>query len=107
MNILIAEDDPITLRRLQYFLEKWGHQVLSGQNGLEAIELFLTHPVELILTDWMMPEMDGLELVSQIANRGPDAAYVYVIILTSKNDKADTVQALSMEGVKRLYHQAL
>ncbi|MBI9083077.1 MAG: response regulator [Desulfobacterales bacterium] len=99
MNILVAEDDPITLRRLQYFLEKWGHHVLSGQNGLEAIEIFLTHPVELVLTDWMMPEMDGLELVKQIANRGMDAAYVYVIILTAKSDKADVVQALSLEGV--------
>lgn len=99
MNILVVEDDSITLRRLQYFLEKWGHHVLSARNGLEAIEIFLTHPVELVLTDWIMPEMDGLELVEQITKRDVDADYVYVILLTSKSDKADVVQALSVEGV--------
>lgn len=99
MNILVAEDDPITLRRLQYFLEKWGHRVLPAQNGLVALESFLANDIELVLTDWMMPEMDGIELVRQIANRGSEAAYVYVIILTARRDMADVVQALSMEGV--------
>jgi cyclic di-GMP phosphodiesterase len=99
MNILIVEDDPTTLHRLQHFVEKWGHNVVSGRNGLEALEKFLSHSVDLVLTDWMMPEMDGLELVHHISGRGADAPYVYVIILTARGDKNDVVRALSSGGV--------
>ena len=63
MNILIAEDDAITRRRLQHFLEKWDHQVITSENGLDALEHFLSKEIDMVITDWMMPEMDDLELV--------------------------------------------
>lgn len=99
MNILIAEDDPITLRRLQHFLEKWGHHVRMAPNGLDALEQFLSEPVDIVITDWMMPEMDGLALVQHIRNRSKDKAYVYTILLTSRGDKEDVVKGLSEVGV--------
>ena len=66
MNILIAEDDAITLRRLQHFLEKWDHHVITAVNGEDALEKFMAQDVELVITDWMMPQMDGLQLVRAI-----------------------------------------
>jgi len=99
LNILIAEDDAITLRRLQHFLEKWDHHVTTAANGVEALEKFLDQDVELVITDWMMPEMDGMELVRQIRSGGRDKPYVYTILLTSRGEKEDVVKGLSEVGV--------
>lgn len=98
MNILIAEDDSITRRRLQHFLEKWHHHVIASENGLEALEKFLSMEFDMVITDWMMPEMDGLKLVEHIRNHGRDKAYVYTILLTSRGDKEDIVKGLSEIG---------
>ena len=97
LKILIAEDDTITLRRLHHFLEKWGHGVVTAQNGNDAFEKFMAADFDLVITDWMMPEMDGLELVTHINDA--DKPYVYVILLTSRGEKDDVVKALSKEGV--------
>ena len=99
MNILIAEDDPIILKRLQHFLEKWGHQVFAAHNGLEALENFLSKEVDIVITDWMMPQMDGPELVGHIRSQAGTKHFVYIILLTSRGDKADVVKALSEIGV--------
>ncbi|MBW1895058.1 MAG: response regulator [Deltaproteobacteria bacterium] len=94
MNILIAEDEKVSLHRLKHFLEGWGHRTIPTQNGLEALENFLSEQVDIVITDWMMPEMDGLELVRHIRGRGEGKPYVYVILLTAKGDKGDIVNAL-------------
>ena len=99
MNILIAEDDAITLRRLQHFLEKWDHRVVTAVNGKDALEKFMAQDVELVITDWMMPEMDGMELVRRIRSGGSDKPYVYTILLTSRGEKEDVVKGLSEVGV--------
>ena len=99
MNILIAEDDAITLRRLQHFLEKWDHHVITAVNGEDALEKFMTQDVELVITDWMMPKMDGMELVRRIRSGGSDKPYVYTILLTSRGEKEDVVKGLSEVGV--------
>lgn len=99
MNILIAEDDAITLNRIRHFLEKWGHHVIPAKDGKEALEKFLSDDVDIILTDWNMPEMDGMELVRQINRHGHIKPFVYTIFLTSRSYKDDVVAALSEEGV--------
>jgi len=93
MNILVAEDEAIALKRSKYFLEKWGHSVITVQNGLEALEEFLSSKIDLVITDWMMPEMDGLELIRHIRSR-TETPFAYVILLTSREDKKDIVKAL-------------
>jgi len=99
LNILIAEDDAITLSRIRHFLEKWDHDVIIAKDGREALEKFISNDVDIVLTDWNMPEMDGLELVRQIGEHGHAKPYVYVIFLTSRGDKDDVVEALSEDGV--------
>jgi len=99
LKILIAEDEAITRRRLRHFLEKWNHQVISSENGLDALEHFLSKEIDIVITDWMMPEMDGLELAGHIRSRGREKPYVYTILLTSRGDKEDVVKGLSEVGV--------
>jgi len=99
VNILVAEDDPIILKRVRHFLEKWGHWVLPAQNGLEALEKFLSEPVDIVISDWMMPKMDGLELIGHIREQVSDRPFVYIILLTARGEKADVVRALTQGGV--------
>ena len=93
MNILVAEDEAIALKRSKYFLEKWGHSVITVQNGLEALEMFLSSNIDLVITDWMMPLMDGLDLCKKIRSSGNEK-YVYIIILTARDQKKDLIQIL-------------
>jgi len=99
LNILIAEDERINLARLQRFLEKWGHRVYPSANGLDALEIFLSKEIDIIITDWMMPQMDGLELVHHVRGQGGPKPFVYIMMLTSRGDKEDIVSVLSESGV--------
>ena len=93
MNVLIAEDEQSTRMRLQRNLEKLGFQPTVAENGLEAWNLFQSGEFPLVLTDWMMPEMDGLELIRRIrANSQPQ--YTYVIMLTSKSETSEIVEGM-------------
>ncbi|QEG43814.1 PP2C family protein-serine/threonine phosphatase [Roseimaritima ulvae] len=93
MNVLIAEDESATRMRLQRNLEKLGFQATSAANGAEAWKLFQEGDFPLVLTDWMMPEMDGLELVRKIRAAGQQQ-YTYVIMLTSKSEKSEIVEGM-------------
>ncbi|RMH00880.1 MAG: diguanylate cyclase, partial [Planctomycetota bacterium] len=86
MDILIAEDDATTRRLLQKTLEKWGHRVQAAPNGEEALAIYRRGGVHLVITDWMMPGMDGPELVQRIrATRLFSSIQPYVILVTSKS----------------------
>jgi sigma-B regulation protein RsbU (phosphoserine phosphatase) len=94
MKILIAEDDPILLQFLARMVQSWGHAVLCAADGLEAWHCFERHAdVDLVISDWMMPGLDGPELVRRIRNcRRP--GYVYLMLLTAKARSADIVQGM-------------
>jgi two-component system, chemotaxis family, protein-glutamate methylesterase/glutaminase len=68
MKILIAEDDLVSARILQIFFSKQGEEVTVVQNGREALEELKNNYFDVLLTDWMMPEMDGIELVRNVKN---------------------------------------
>ncbi len=95
MKILVADDESLARNLLQFQLEQWGHSVLSAENGAQAWELFQSHDFQIVITDWMMPEMTGIDLLRKI--RASDrAGYVYVILLTStKRAKEDLVTGLT------------
>ena len=82
MRILIAEDDPVSRRILAATAEKLGHEVLRAEDGVEAWDLFQTQPVDVVITDWMMPRADGLDLCRRIRAEGR-ARYTYLVLLTA------------------------
>lgn len=90
MEILIVEDDYISRNLLKKMLVEMGHDVLEMENGRQAWEHLQITPRQIVITDWMMPEMDGLELCRKIrsANFG---VYIYTIMLTAKDRKKDLV----------------
>ncbi len=93
MRVLIAEDDRISRRMLQRHLERWGHEVVAAENGAEAWERFRDGDFPLVITDWTMPEMDGIALIERIRGRH-ERRYVYVILLTAKKDTGDIVRGM-------------
>jgi signal transduction histidine kinase len=93
MNILIADDDAVSRRLLQSYLQKWGYEVTGASDGEEAWRLFEGGAYSLVITDWMMPALDGPGLVRRIrATRRP--GYVYTILLTAKSQKEDLVAGM-------------
>ena len=94
MQILLADDDQISRILLQVQLEQWGHSVLSAENGAQAWELLQTHDCQVVITDWMMPKMSGIDLLHKIRT-SDRAGYVYVILLTSNAEKEALVTGLT------------
>jgi signal transduction histidine kinase len=93
MKILIADDDPVSRRLLQNYLQKWGYEVTAAQDGAEAWRLFEADSFPMVITDWMMPELDGSGLIRRIrASQRP--GYVYVMLLTARSQKEDLVEGM-------------
>lgn len=93
MRVLVAEDDLVTSFMLVYCLEQFGYEVTAVDNGLEALELVRTGEFQLVISDWSMPKMTGVELCRQIRNR-PSSSYTYVILLTSHGGTNSVVEGL-------------
>ena len=93
MRILIAEDERITRATLVRHLEGWGHSVTASEDGEKAWEQFQAGGFDIVVTDWEMPHLSGLELVKRI-RASAAATYVYVIMLTSRSDKSDIVSGI-------------
>lgn len=93
MNLLIAEDDLISRRILEKTLTDLGHQPLVAVNGLEAWELIQQHEVQVVISDWVMPEADGLYLC-QLIRKAHLSHYIYLILLTSKDGQNDLLRGL-------------
>ena len=93
MNILIVDDDEAARRVLEAPLRRWGHSVLSAKDGEEAWQTLQGTSVDVVLTDWMMPLMDGLGLCRAIRDM-PLPRYVHVVLCTSKDRKEDFLAGL-------------
>ncbi len=71
MNILIVDDEELQRNMLQGFLEKQGYRVVAAADGHEALQLFMDHPLDLVLLDHRMPVMNGDELLARIKQINP------------------------------------
>ena len=98
MKILIAEDDPISVKILKVTLEHYGHEVLVAASGTEAWAMFDADPVRVVVSDWLMPEMDGLELCQKIRGR-LKTDYTYYILLTAINTSRENLRQAMDSGV--------
>jgi len=90
-RVLVAEDDPIFRRVLDRWLESWNYSVVCAENGHAAWEkLRQPDAPKLVILDWMMPGLDGIEICRRIRSE-PSGPYRYVLLLTAKDDKEDLV----------------
>ncbi|HWT92923.1 MAG TPA: diguanylate cyclase [Solirubrobacteraceae bacterium] len=92
MRILIAEDDPTSLLVLRHAVERLGHECLLATDGAAAWDAFVAHAPDVVITDWMMPGVDGPELVRRV--RESDR-YSYVIMLTALSDHDHALAGMS------------
>lgn len=93
MRILLAEDDPVSRQILRHTIDALGHEVIEAGDGKLALESFLKSPPEVVITDWVMPEMDGPTLCRRI-RKAQVCHYVYVIFLTVMNSKMRYLEAM-------------
>lgn len=94
MKILAVEDDPVSRRILTATLERLGYEVTVAQDGQEAWSHFATAPAEVVITDWMMPRLDGIELTRRIRARDGDR-YTYIIMLTALRGRTSYLDGMA------------
>lgn len=94
-KILIAEDSPTQAQRAKLILENEGYSVSVAENGALGLEAARSDPPDMIVTDIMMPEMDGYEFCSNIKNR-PETSKIPVVMLTTKDEVQDIVKGLGV-----------
>lgn len=108
-RILVADDDPVSLRVLQKALEKWGHEVVVARDGTEAWQgLMQPEAPEMAILDWMMPGMDG-PTICRRARSAPLSAAPYLILLTARTDYLDIAAGLEAganDYVTKPFHHA-
>ena len=91
MHILIVEDEPGIVQFLQQGLEEEGYQVTSVSDGLQGFEITQKENFDLILLDWMLPKMTGLELCKEIRSKNNNTP---IIFLTAKDTIQETIEGL-------------
>jgi two-component system, cell cycle response regulator len=87
VKILIADDSIVSRHLLEATLRKWGYEVMVACDGAEALQILEREDAPaLIILDWMMPGVTGLEVCQRIRQRGSEP-YTYILLLTSKSQK--------------------
>ena len=93
MKILVVDDDPASRRLLKVYLMQAGHETVEAEDGALGFAAFQRESVRLVITDWMMPRLDGPSLINQIRAAQGDR-YVYIVMLTALGDKPQVVTGL-------------
>ena len=93
MNVLVAEDDDVTRLLLSSALSKLGHNVSEATDGRGAWEAWQRDHFSLVISDWMMPDVDGLELCRRI-RLNDRSDFTYLILLTARTGKANYLGAM-------------
>ena len=95
MKILVVDDDRLSRRIIERFLESLGYAVVTAENGAMALTILQQETdIAVVITDWMMPVMDGLELCRH-ARAFQWERYLNIILLTSRGEKEDLIEGLN------------
>lgn len=94
MKIMVVDDAQDYRESLTELFRLWGHVVVEAGNGAEALTHLADPDLHIVVSDWMMPEMDGIDLCRAIRSACRDD-YVYVILLTGKTSREDIIHGLN------------
>jgi len=97
MKILIVDDDEIALGIAEKILVSDGHHVVLAGDGEEALQILQMSDIQLVISDWNMPNMDGIELCRRIRST-PGLEDIYIIMITARNKQEDKIEALSAKA---------
>jgi sigma-B regulation protein RsbU (phosphoserine phosphatase) len=92
-TVLIVEDSKVEQVRLEAILKKYGYRVLTADNGNQALDILRHENIQLVVSDWRMPEMTGIDLCRQL-RKDPGFGHPYIILVTGLNAKADLVAGM-------------
>ncbi len=98
MKVFVAEGDLNSRQLLLTTLREFGHHVVDFENAQSAWEAFDREPCRVIVSDWLMPELDGLDLCRKVRQR-PETEYTYFILLTANAQGQDAYQEAIQAGV--------
>jgi DNA-binding response OmpR family regulator len=94
VRVLIADDEATTRHLIQGTLGKWGFEVLAAEDGTAALDIMKgPNPPEIVLLDWVMPGVDGLEVCRRVRAALLDAP-TYIILITARGGLENVVQGL-------------
>lgn len=93
MRVLVVDDDEVSAELLRHALEEYGYDVTTAFDGRQAFELVRTGEYRMVVTDWEMPNINGLELCRLIREKA-SSGYIYIILLTSNSGTQNIVQGL-------------
>ncbi|MBK1791893.1 response regulator transcription factor [Persicirhabdus sediminis] len=93
MRILLAEDDPVTRENVSEIMSSEGYEVLAAENGAEAVELWNSNAVDLVLLDIMMPNKSGYDVCRHIRKTDPAVSVMFV---SAKTEELDVVLGLEL-----------
>jgi putative two-component system response regulator len=94
MQVLVVDDNPSAVQLLEQTLRRSEYEVLTASNGRSALEVLEHSACQLVITDWQMPQMDGLELCRRIRSCG-SMNYIYVILMTARHDASDSIEGMT------------
>jgi len=94
VKILVADDSPVYRKLVEQSLSEEHYTVLLAKNGRQAMDLFNEHQPELVITDWSMPDISGIELCQRI-RQDNQQFYAYVILVTGNTDKEEVIEGLA------------
>ena len=111
MNVLVVEDDPVHCKMIASLLDRWGYQVRTAADGVEALAVLEEKTaIQLAIVDWMMPRLDGIALCREIRRRFNEP-YLYVVLLTSRDQRDDIVTGFDAGAddylIKPVHHSEL
>jgi DNA-binding response OmpR family regulator len=93
MRVLIAEDDAVSRRILQRAVERFGHECQATSDGAEAWQAYQDGSYDVVITDWVMPRVDGVELC-ELIRENPGPCYTYVILLSVLSDRGHFLKGM-------------
>jgi len=95
ISLLVIDDDSVTRQLIEKVLSVNGFDVYSAEDGQTGLELVEEHDFDVILLDWMMPGMDGMEVLKRLKNNGK-SEYIPIFMLTGKDSRQDIELAMSL-----------